>query len=425
MRNQYLPSPGHIIRLPGSMAPRPTYTVIMPEPAAEPVTCDGADNRNAPAETQPMAANPRWLWLATGALVIAGTGFAAWAGSNYFETLQPKPQIANATPMKTMDMRPERMVVYYTAPLSDDKVVENTDAKGCEWLIAMDPSKPGGMGAIHPKLDGNRQICKDDADSARPFMATVRGEDLPQVAGSGLVVVDVLDAGTMQSIGVPAYVTREGRQNVASIFGTKPEVTTTAYMTANDPRLTDAQKAEVEEAVAAEVKKRERAAKTAASRSQPRAPAYQANYPMPSYMAPSPMPAPMSAPASMPQVIPYNGFPTQPGGAGDQPTQTRQMVPSSNRPTAGRPAAGPLEPIRPNGTGLITPDRSATSITADNARSANERDADVIRPTVIPPREVRVGEIGNFTNVSQGGGPGRLPNQQANDMPSGSPVQRD
>ena len=414
MRNHYLPAPGHVIRLPGSMAPRPTYQVIMPETTAETAT----ETEVVEEVTEQIPSTSRWIWMVGGALVVAGTAFAAWAGNSYLNAVQPKAQAAPATTsMQPVDTRPERMIVYYTAPLSTDRVIENTDEKGCKWLIAMDPSKPGGMGAIHPKLSGNRQACKNEADSARPFMVSVRGEDLPRVQGAGLVVLDVLDAASMQSLGVPAYVTGEGRENVASIFGAKPEVTTTAYMTANDPRLTAEQQAEVKRAVEAEVAKRTRAAAAAAATpARARAPAYQTSYPMPSYMAPAPMPSAMT----MPTVVPYNGIPTQPGG-GQASLNPQRPEPSSSRPTAGRPAAGPLEPIRPNGSGLITPNQSA--ITASPS-AASDNDGDIIRPTVTPPpREVRVGEIGNFTSNSVGGGPGRLPNQQAGDMPSGSPLQ--
>lgn len=394
MSNPFLPPPGTIIRLPGSIAPRPQVlatagsapAVQSSIPASAPAaTVTAVKTKETVSLQQPsgVAPNDQKIAIIVAisaliALLVAVIAMVLWSN---------RPAEAEAKTVTTqrlveaqiVDKRPLRRVVYYTAPMPGQQVIESTDGKGCSWLAVV-PTGDNPQTTIHPKLAGNRQSCKTAADTAIPKTSVVRGQDLPQVPGSAIVILDVLDEASMQSLGIPDYVMAMARQPQANIL--TAEGVDNTYMTASDPRLTPEQAAEVRTAVAAAVRSSSTATRKAVERrvnrpAQYRAPPFIPNYPMPDFGAPMPMPGISGNPMTAPRV--------------------------SDRPTAGQPNAAPLQPVR-----------SAQSITAQS-RGSNTGGDELIVPTVdASPPEVRVGPVNGFsadTGTSRGSLQPILPTQ--------------
>lgn len=92
----------------------------------------------------------------------------------------------------------EQKVIYHLAPLPDDKVVEEMDAKGCRWLRIAGKTK--GILA-YPKIGADdRQVCANPANSVVPLQARMARDMLPEVAGSSLRIIDVIDSKTGTSM---------------------------------------------------------------------------------------------------------------------------------------------------------------------------------------------------------------------------------
>jgi len=92
----------------------------------------------------------------------------------------------------------EQRVIYHLAPLPDDRVTEEMDAKGCRWLRVV--GKTDGILA-YPKIGADdRQMCTNPANSVVPLQARMARDMLPEVAGSSLRIIDVIDSKTGTSM---------------------------------------------------------------------------------------------------------------------------------------------------------------------------------------------------------------------------------
>ena len=379
MNNPFLPPPGTIIRLPGSIAPRaqvlPIERTRPLEPVAVPVSQPAAEAVASPKAVdaltvqQPAIVTPTDKRMAIIVIIVAlmavllAIAAIVLYNAQDFKAQAKEVETPRFVDAQIVDKRPLRRVVYYTAPLPGQQVIESTDDKGCKWL-AIVPTGDTPQTSIHPKLSGNRQSCKNAESTAIPRTSVVRGQDLPQVPGSAIVILDVLDETSMQSLGIPDYVMEMARQpnvNILTASGVE-----NAYMTAQDPRLTPEQAKEVQVAVAAAVRTSRGATRKAVERrvsspAQYRAPPFVPNYPMPDFGAPMPMPGISGNPVTAPRI--------------------------SDRPTAGQPSAGPLMSVR-----------SSQTITAQPRGSGTTGD-ELIVPTVNDnPPEVRVGPVTGFSN---------------------------
>jgi len=92
----------------------------------------------------------------------------------------------------------EQIVIYHLAPLATEETVEETDENGCTWLRVQ--GKTSGIMA-YPKIGENdRQVCTDQSKEAEPLQARMIPDTLPQVDGSTLRIIDIIDARTGSSL---------------------------------------------------------------------------------------------------------------------------------------------------------------------------------------------------------------------------------
>ncbi len=96
----------------------------------------------------------------------------------------------------------EQVVYYYLAPLAGQETIERRDAKGCMWQVGINDTK---MGVGYPMIGSNgTQQCTDPSGAIAPYRARMIGNTLPQVKGSRIRIVDIIDPRTNQSR-LPAY----------------------------------------------------------------------------------------------------------------------------------------------------------------------------------------------------------------------------
>lgn len=92
----------------------------------------------------------------------------------------------------------EQIVIYHLAPLATEETVEETDENGCTWLRVQ--GKTSGIMA-YPKIgDDDRQVCTDQTKAAEPLQARMVPDTLPQVEGSTLRIIDIIDAKSGSSL---------------------------------------------------------------------------------------------------------------------------------------------------------------------------------------------------------------------------------
>lgn len=175
------------------------------------------ETKLAPAKTEerPRSKNRLLAGAAAGigALVIVTTTAMAY-GSGMTGSYEPEVKIDltkasivsegvrlvnNQIPADYPGIYPgEQRVIYHLAPLPDDRVVEEMDAKGCRWLRVV--GKTDGILA-YPKIGADdRQICSNPANSVVPLQARMARDMLPEVTGSSLRIIDVIDSKTGTSM---------------------------------------------------------------------------------------------------------------------------------------------------------------------------------------------------------------------------------
>ena len=96
----------------------------------------------------------------------------------------------------------EQVVYYYLAPLSGQETTERRDSNGCIWQVGINDTK---MGIGYPVIgDGGTQKCTDATKAIAPYRARMIGRTLPEIKGSRIQIVDIIDPRTNLSI-LPTY----------------------------------------------------------------------------------------------------------------------------------------------------------------------------------------------------------------------------
>ena len=92
----------------------------------------------------------------------------------------------------------ERRVYYYRAAFPGQATVEQIDGNGCEWDVLTDPS---ALGARYPAVgEDGLQKCTNMSAALQPVMARMIGDTLPNVAGSAIRIVNIIDPRTGKSM---------------------------------------------------------------------------------------------------------------------------------------------------------------------------------------------------------------------------------
>lgn len=184
------------------------------EPVQKTVTREGLDSEYI--EDRPFYKKPSIIISSVTAVLLAGVtavGAMLYAAGNTDESENPNlvnnalarveiaaPQIIqNQIPDNYPGIYPgEQRVIYHLAPLPNETTVEEPDETGCVWLRV--PGKTSGLTA-YPKIgDDNRQVCTDPTKAIEPLQSRMAKDTLPEVHGSTLRILDIIDAKTGKSM---------------------------------------------------------------------------------------------------------------------------------------------------------------------------------------------------------------------------------
>lgn len=96
----------------------------------------------------------------------------------------------------------EQIVYYHLAPLAGQETIERRDSNGCMWQVGINDTKMAiGYPVVGP---AGSQICADASKALAPYRARMIGRTLPEIRGSRIQIVDIIDPRTNLSI-LPTY----------------------------------------------------------------------------------------------------------------------------------------------------------------------------------------------------------------------------